>query len=118
RREKLKNDFISSISHELRTPLTSIKGWSETLAGDPSDAEELQMGLTIIDRETDRLSGLVEDLLDFSKLYAKSIILHPESVDLLKPVKETMRQFDARVQREGIRLTTNFGNTPPLLVEA
>ncbi|MFC0334023.1 sensor histidine kinase [Paenibacillus sepulcri] len=118
RREKLKNDFISSISHELRTPLTSIKGWSETLAGDPSDAEELQMGLTIIDRETDRLSGLVEDLLDFSKLYAKSIILHPESVDLLKPVKETMRQFDARVQREGIRLTANFGNTPPLLVEA
>ena len=83
RREKLKEDFISSVSHELRTPLTSIKGWSETLASAiPADPEELQLGLSIIDRETDRLSGLVEDLLDFSKLSAKSIVLHPETLDL------------------------------------
>ncbi|WP_274648977.1 sensor histidine kinase [Paenibacillus humicola] len=117
RREQLKNDFISSISHELRTPLTSIKGWSETLARDPSDPEELQLGLTVIDRETDRLAGLVEDLLDFSKLYAKNIVLHPEALDVMKPVRETMRQFEARGQREGIQLTAVYGEGP-LMVEA
>ncbi|MBW7474851.1 HAMP domain-containing histidine kinase [Paenibacillus oenotherae] len=118
RREKLKNDFISSISHELRTPLTSIKGWSETLAsGDPADVEELQLGLAVIDRETDRLSGLVEDLLDFSKLYAKSIVLHPEALDLLKPVRETIRQFEVRGQREGVKLSGQLGASP-LMVEA
>ena len=112
RREKLKEDFISSISHELRTPLTSIKGWSETLAsGDPADSEEMQMGLAIIDRETDRLSGLVEDLLDFSKLYAKSIVLHPETLDLLRPMRETIKQFEARAQKESITITGNYGLT-------
>jgi signal transduction histidine kinase len=117
RREKLKNDFISSISHELRTPLTSIKGWSETLAGDPSDIEELKLGLSIIDRETVRLSGLVEDLLDFSKLYAKSIALHPETLDVLKPLRETMRQYDARAQREGVKLSGIYGDEP-MMVQA
>jgi len=119
RREKLKNDFISSISHELRTPLTSIKGWSETLAsGDPTDVEEVQLGLSVIDRETDRLSGLVEDLLDFSKLYAKSIVLHPELLDFLAPVKETVRQYEARAQREGITLTARLTVEGAMLVEA
>ncbi|MFD0711867.1 sensor histidine kinase [Paenibacillus sp. GCM10027626] len=119
RREKLKNDFISSISHELRTPLTSIKGWSETLAsGDPTDVEEVRMGLSVIDRETDRLSGLVEDLLDFSKLYAKSIVLHPEPLDFLAPVRETVRQFEARAQREGIVLSAELICEGSMLVMA
>lgn len=118
RREKLKNDFISSISHELRTPLTSIKGWSETLAsGDLTDVDELQLGLAVIDRETERLSGLVEDLLDFSKLYAKSIVLHPETLDLLKPIKETIRQFEVRGQREGVKLIGHLSDMP-LMVQA
>ncbi|WP_308637839.1 sensor histidine kinase [Paenibacillus silvisoli] len=113
RREKLKEDFISSISHELRTPLTSIKGWSETLAsGDPSDVEELNLGLAIIDRETERLAGLVEDLLDFSKLYAKSIVLHPETMDIRKPVTETLRQFEARGQRESVTIKGSSFDKP------
>lgn len=115
RREKLKEDFISSISHELRTPLTSIKGWSETLAsGDPADVEELNLGLAIIDRETERLSGLVEDLLDFSKLYAKSIVLHPEMLDIRKPLGETLWQFEARGQRESVAIHGETGDEPLL----
>lgn len=110
RREKLKEDFISSISHELRTPLTSIKGWSETLAsGDPADVEELNLGLAIIDREAERLSGLVEDLLDFSKLYAKSTVLHPELLDIRKTLLETLRQFEARGQRESVKILGECG---------
>ncbi|SEP01644.1 cell wall metabolism sensor histidine kinase WalK [Paenibacillus sp. OV219] len=113
RREKLKEDFISSISHELRTPLTSIRGWSETLAsGDPGDVEELNQGLAIIGRETERLSGLVEDLLDFSKLYAKSIVLHPEALDIRRTIGETLRQFVARGHRESIRIIGKYSDEP------
>ena len=63
--ERMKNDFISSVSHELRTPLTAIKGWAETLhdGADPVTAEK---GMSVIIRESERLSGLVEELLDFS----------------------------------------------------
>ena len=72
---KLKEEFISSVSHELRTPLTSIKGWSETLGYEGISREELDLGLGIIQDETERLITLVEELLDFSRLASDRIRL-------------------------------------------
>ncbi|RJE88693.1 sensor histidine kinase [Paenibacillus sp. 1011MAR3C5] len=114
RREKLKNDFISSISHELRTPLTSIKGWSETLKeSEPKeDDEEVKMGLSIISKETERLAGLVEDLLDFSKLSARTMELHTETLDLNSPVKETVRQLAVREEGTKVKLITSYVSGP------
>lgn len=113
KREKLKNDFISSISHELRTPLTSIKGWSETLKeGDLTDDEEMQLGLGIISRETGRLSGLVEDLLDFSKLSAGSMEMQPELLDFNSPVKETVYQLAVSEEQRGVRLIATLAKCP------
>ncbi|WP_338554603.1 HAMP domain-containing sensor histidine kinase [Paenibacillus sp. KS-LC4] len=115
-REKLKNDFISSISHELRTPLTSIRGWSETLKeGDPADNEEMKLGLQIISQETLRLSGLVEDLLDFSKLSAGSMELHAELLDLNSPVKETAAQLGVRQNQKGVKLLVTLGKSPVMV---
>ncbi|MHA6482742.1 sensor histidine kinase [Paenibacillus sp. strain BS8-2] len=114
KREKLKNDFISSISHELRTPLTSIKGWSETLkeSGPEDDHEDVLLGLSIISKETERLSGLVEDLLDFSKLSARSMELHAELLDLNGPVKETVRQLGVREEQTRVKLMATYGAGP------
>lgn len=114
KREKLKDDFISSISHELRTPLTSIKGWSETLKeSEPSeDDEEVKLGLSIISKETERLSGLVEDLLDFSKLSARTMELHTEVLDFNGPVKETVNQLAVREAQTRVRLLASFGKSP------
>lgn len=116
KREKLKNDFISSISHELRTPLTSIKGWSETLAEPVTDSEEHDLGLAIIHRETDRLSGLVEDLLDFSNLYARRIQLHMEYLDLNGTAQESIGQLGIRQEKTGVKLVAVLSESP-LLVE-
>jgi len=67
--ENLKNDFISSVSHELRTPLTAIKGWGETAKMSLGTDEALvKRGLDVVLSEADRLSGLVEELLDFSRM--------------------------------------------------
>ena len=113
KREKLKNDFISSISHELRTPLTSIKGWSETLKdSEPSDGEEMKQGLSIISKETDRLSGLVEDLLDFSKLSAKTMELSKETLDLNSPVKESVNQLAVRQEKTGVTIVSELSARP------
>jgi signal transduction histidine kinase len=114
KREKLKDDFISSISHELRTPLTSIKGWSETLKeSEPTeDDEEVKLGLSIISKETERLSGLVEDLLDFSKLSARTMELHSEVLDFNGPVKETVNQLAVREEHTRVRILANYGKSP------
>ncbi|MCR2804525.1 HAMP domain-containing sensor histidine kinase [Paenibacillus soyae] len=117
KREKLKNDFISSISHELRTPLTSIKGWSETLReSEPGeDDEEVKLGLSIISKETDRLAGLVEDLLDFSKLSARTMVLQKETLDLNSPVRETVSQLAVREEGTKVKLSAEYGDGPILI---
>lgn len=111
--DKLKNEFISSISHELRTPLTSIKGWSETLAsGEFQDPEETRLGIKIISKETDRLTGLVEDLLDFSKLQSGNLKISLIKLKLNPLVKEIGTQFGASCARKQIRLEVQAQEEP------
>ncbi|MEV2687899.1 ATP-binding protein [Paenibacillus larvae] len=111
--DKLKNEFISSISHELRTPLTSIKGWSETLvSGEFQDPEETRLGINIISKETDRLIGLVEDLLDFSKLQSGNLKISMIKLKLNPLVKEIGAQFGASCARKQIRLEVQAEEEP------
>ncbi|WP_068774369.1 ATP-binding protein [Paenibacillus sp. FJAT-26967] len=117
RNDKLKNEFISSISHELRTPLTSIKGWSETLvSGDLSEKEETMMGLSVISKETDRLIGLVEDLLDFSKLQSGNMKMLREPVDVNRIVQEMYQQFAANCQRRKMILQISLADKPTFVI--
>jgi signal transduction histidine kinase len=103
--DKLKNDFISSVSHELRTPLTAIKGWCETIIDSgSSDKETLERGLGVISSETDRLSGMVEELLDFSRMQSGRLKLIFERIDLLAELGEAVMIFTERARREGIAL--------------
>lgn len=109
--EKLKNDFISSISHDLRTPLTSIKGWSETLVStDPHNREETILGLGVIAKETDRLIGLVEDLLDFSKLQSSGLKLELEPVPLRRLLEEVCLQFAASAHHQSVGFKVNLSH--------
>ncbi|WP_216624993.1 sensor histidine kinase [Paenibacillus foliorum] len=108
--DNLKNDFISSISHELRTPLTSIKGWSETiLLGDLQDINVTKRGLKIISKETDRLVGLVEELLDFSRLEQKQLVLEVKQTNILELLNEVILQLTtkASIKNNSLRLINN-----------
>lgn len=101
----LKNEFISSISHELRTPLTSIKGWSETIiTGGFEDKEEASLGLNIIIKETTRLSQMVEELLDFSKMESGRIVLHLEDVDIRSELEDIVSITRLRAKKDGVNL--------------
>lgn len=108
---RLKEEFISSISHELRTPLTSIKGWSETLGYENITREELDLGLGIIQDETERLIKLVEELLDFSRLSSDRIRLQIDMVDIERLVKGVVNQLKVKSNENNIFLTYNFENT-------
>ena len=101
KREKLKNEFISSISHELRTPLTSIKGWAITLSYDYDDVETIKLGLDIIERESDRLTEMVEELLDFSKIINGVTSLICKEHDVKNFIEYIENYMKPRATREG-----------------
>ena len=97
--EQLKNDFISSVSHELRTPLTAIKGWAETLQ-EGAGPETTAKGMNVIIRESERLSGLVEELLDFSRLQNGRLRLIVSRLDILSELDEAVYMFTDRARTE------------------
>ena len=102
--EKMKNDFISSVSHELRTPLTAIKGWAETLMDDSVDRETTRKGIGVIIKESERLSGMVEELLDFSRLQSGRLKLTLTKLDLVAELSDAVLMFTERARQEGIAL--------------
>lgn len=104
RREQLKNDFISQVSHELRTPLTAIKGWTITLNCEETDKETLELGFKIIEKETDRLSLMVEELLDFSRLINENVSLDLREVSILEFINHIESFMAPRANKEGIDL--------------
>ena len=103
--EKLQSEFISSVSHELRTPLTAINGWGETLlADDGSDPEALRRGLNIIVKESGRLTNMVEELLDFSKMADGRFALHLEQMDLQAEFEDAVYTYGEVFKQQGITL--------------
>jgi signal transduction histidine kinase len=98
--ERMKNDFISSVSHELRTPLTAIKGWAETLQGGETDPKTLHRGMGIIVSETERLSGMVEELLDFSRMQSGRMTLTMDKIDILAELDAAVYMFSERARNE------------------
>ena len=102
--EKMQAEFISSLSHELRTPLTAINGWSETLLdGDELD-DEARRGVRIISREAKRLTEMVVDLLDFTRLQDGRMTLNVELSDIGADFEDTVYMYSARLGQEGIQL--------------
>jgi len=117
--ERMKDEFIASVSHELRTPLTSIKGWSIVLnSTEVEDEDELKEGLKIIEQESDRLTFLVEDLLDFSKLSSGKVSIKKDIFDLKDILINIKKQSLPRALKENIQLNLILDeNLPEIFVD-
>lgn len=103
--ENLKNDFISSVSHELRTPLTAIRGWGETAKMSVGTDEELvKRGLDVVLSEADRLSSLVEELLDFSRMQSGKMSVTSEKINVSKLLSESADMYAELSKKHGIEL--------------
>ena len=102
--EKMQAEFISSLSHELRTPLTAITGWSETLIGDESLNSETLRGTKIILREAKRLTEMVVELLDFTRIQDGQMTLNAETTDIRSEFEDTVFMYGGRLAQDGITL--------------
>ncbi len=115
KKDELKNDFISSVSHELRTPLTSIKGWAVTLKQGYENKEFLQDGLDIIEKESDRLTHMVAELLDFSRFVSGKVILKKDTVNIADLLEHLRIQLAPRALREEIDFHVRYEGDNPFL---
>lgn len=104
--ERMQSEFMSSVSHELRTPLTAISGWSETLlsAGGSVKTADAKRGLDIILRESKRLTGMVEELLEFTRMQDGRFTLNVMKCDIRSEFEDTVFMYGSRLHQEGIEL--------------
>ncbi len=104
RSERMKAEFISSVSHELRTPLTAITGWGETLLYDESLSEDSRKGLEIILKEARRLTNMVEELLDFTRIEDGRFTVNIEKMDVEAELEEAILAYGELLKQDGIEL--------------
>ncbi len=102
--EKMQVEFISQLSHELRTPLTVINGWSETLLADENMDADTRQGMKIIASEAKRLTEMVVDLLDFTRMQDGRMTLAVEMTDLRGEFEDTVYMYGSRLSQDGIKL--------------
>ena len=113
--DKLKTDFISVVSHELRTPLTSIKGYTDLLlSGATGEISELQSEfLSIIQSSTTRLSNLINDILDISRIESGTIEIKHEPIDYRRIVADTLRLMKAAADEKQISMDASLPESIP-----
>lgn len=113
---RLKNEFVSNISHELRTPLASIIGFSETIDSDHEMPESMKIEFNqIILNEAKRLSKLINDVLDISKIEAGKITLHKVEFDVILLLKNVVNRLVPKAEAKDVVLSFEIPSEEVLL---
>ena len=114
--EKMRSEFVANVSHELRTPLTSIQGFVETLKdGAINDPGKAQYFLEIIEKQSNRLNNLIEDILQLSKIESQEIIMNLQSINLRDLIDKTISEFKKKIEQKNHKIKINISPQLPLI---
>ncbi|MBM4262745.1 MAG: HAMP domain-containing protein [Deltaproteobacteria bacterium] len=116
RLERVRADFVANVSHELRTPLTAIRGYVETLIeSPPADPADTRQFLAIVERHSDRLSRLTDDLLTLSDLESGNVQLHQTALDARLLVHRVLEVVLDKAKKAEVQLKTNIAPELPAI---
>lgn len=116
RLDKMKSEFVSMVSHELRTPLTSISGFTDLLLLREFPKDRRDHFLEIIQQNTSRLSRLIENLLDLSKLESGQVTFHREPIEITGLIPELLASFENQYPKHQIIFQAE-GDVPVLMLD-
>lgn len=117
RLDRMKDDFLSSVSHELRTPMTSIRSFAEILTDDPPPRpEEARRFLEIIHHESQRLTRLLDEILDLSRLEASEVNWELEPLDCRDVVAAAIETMRGLAEQQGVVLENRLVDGPVLVM--
>ncbi|MBR4232055.1 MAG: sensor histidine kinase [Oscillospiraceae bacterium] len=102
--ERMQTEFISSVSHELRTPLTAITGWGETLLYNTELDMETRKGVAIMLKESKRLSKMVEELLEFTRIEDGRFTLNVEQTDIAAELEDAIFAYRELLSQEQMEI--------------
>lgn len=114
----LQSEFISSVSHELRTPLTAITGWAEAMSVDGAIQGDSRRGLEIIYKEASRLTKMVGELLEFTRIQDGRFTLNMETVDVAAEVEDVLFSFKRLLEQEEVKLRYTCDEETIPMIEA
>ena len=113
--EEMRREFVANVSHELRTPLTTIKSYTETLLDGALNDEEVSMQfLNVINEETDRMTRIVNDLLELSRLDNKEARFNKKPINLSKVLAAAVSKMKVNAKKKGITICENVKEDLPL----
>ena len=119
--DRMKDEFVSTVSHELRTPMTSIKGYTDLLAsGKIGELSAMQQKfINIIKSNADRLSALVNDILDVSRIDTGRVRLMPEFFDVSTVINDVITSLDRQIADKNLTVTQDLPSSlPPVFADA
>jgi Na+/proline symporter/signal transduction histidine kinase len=115
--DRMKDDFISTVTHELRTPLTSIRAFSEILLDDPKiHLAQRKRFLAIITKETERLTRLINQVLDMAKIDSSNAEWHTTELDMREVIRESLEATDQLYIEQGVRLELDLLDRVPMVM--
>ena len=106
--QRMKTDLISNVSHDLKTPLTAIITYIDLLKDKNLSEEKRIEYLDVVDRKSQRLQELIEDLFEMSKASSGNITLNYEQVDIVSLMKQTLFELDDKVKESSLIMKNNF----------
>ncbi|ONI46912.1 hypothetical protein AN643_00990 [Candidatus Epulonipiscioides saccharophilum] len=116
--DQMRKDFVANVSHELRTPLTTVKTYTETLINGAIDERETALDfLSVMEKETDRMTTLVHDLLELSKIDNKQMQLNMQVVDIYPLLIDTIRAQAIQAEGKHHKVKLSYNKNKEYLIE-